>query len=280
MFEAMGVPEGEQIEHKMLSNAIEKAQMKIEGNNYGIREQLLKFDEVNNEQREVIYKERRKVLDGDNMRDLVLKMITDIVENAVDMSVSDEDTAEKWDLTELNNLLLPIIPLKSVVLTDEQKKSMKKNELKHTLKEAAIKLYETKEAEFPEPEQIREIERVVLLKVIDNKWMSHLDDMDALREGIGLQAYGQRDPVVEYKMQGYELYEAMMAAIQEETVRILFHIRVEQKIERESAAKVTGTNKDATPIAPKKRDEQKIYPNDPCPCGSGKKYKQCCGRIK
>ena len=280
MFEAMGVPEGEQIEHKMLSNAIEKAQMKIESNNYGIREQLLKFDEVNNEQREVIYKERRKVLDGDNMRDLVLKMITDIVENAVDMSVSDEDTAEKWDLTELNNLLLPIIPLKSVVLTDEQKKSMKKNELKHTLKEAAIKLYETKEAEFPEPEQIREIERVVLLKVIDNKWMSHLNDMDALREGIGLQAYGQRDPVVEYKMQGYELYEAMMAAIQEETVRILFHIRVEQKIERESAAKVTGTNKDATPIAPKKRDEQKIYPNDPCPCGSGKKYKQCCGRIK
>ena len=280
MFEALGVPDGEQIEHKMLSNAIEKAQMKIEGNNYGIREQLLKFDEVNNEQREVIYKERRKVLDGDNMRDLVLKMITDIVENAVDMSVSDEDTAEKWDLTELNNLLLPIIPLKSVVLTDEQKKSMKKNELKHTLKEAAIKLYETKEAEFPEPEQIREIERVVLLKVIDNKWMSHLDDMDALREGIGLQAYGQRDPVVEYKMQGYELYEAMMAAIQEETVRILFHIRVEQKIERESAAKVTGTNKDATPIAPKKRDEQKIYPNDPCPCGSGKKYKQCCGRIK
>ena len=280
MFEAMGVPEGEQIEHKMLSNAIEKAQMKIEGNNYGIREQLLKFDEVNNEQREVIYKERRKVLDGDNMRDLVLKMITDIVENAVDMSVSDEDTAEKWDLTELNNLLLPIIPLKSVVLTDEQKKSMKKNELKHTLKEAAIKLYETKEAEFPEPEQIREIERVVLLKVIDNKWMSHLDDMDALREGIGLQAYGQRDPVVEYKMQGYELYEAMMAAIQEETVRILFHIRVEQKIERESAARVTGTNKDATPVAPKKREEQKIYPNDPCPCGSGKKYKQCCGRIK
>ena len=280
MFEAMGVPEGEQIEHKMLSNAIEKAQMKIEGNNFGIREQLLKFDEVNNEQREVIYAERRKVLDGDNMRDLVLKMITDIVENAVDMSVSDEDTAEKWDLTELNNLLLPIIPFKSVALTDDQKKSMKKNELKHTLKEAAIKLYETKEAEFPETEQIREIERVVLLKVIDNKWMSHLDDMDALREGIGLQAYGQRDPVVEYKMQGYELYEAMMAAIQEETVRILFHIRVEQKVERESAAKVTGTNKDATPVAPKKREEQKIYPNDPCPCGSGKKYKQCCGRIK
>ena len=281
MFEAMGVPEGEQIEHKMLSNAIEKAQMKIESNNYGIREQLLKFDEVNNEQREVIYAERRKVLDGDNMRDLVLKMITDTVENAVDISVSDDQTPDKWDLQELNNLLLPVIPLKPVTLTDEQKKSMKKNELKHNLKEEAIKLYETKEAEFPEPEQIREIERVVLLKVIDNKWMSHLDDMDALREGIGLQAYGQRDPVVEYKMQGYEMYESMMASIQEETIRILFHIRVEQKVEREPAAKVTGTNKDASaPSAPKKRAEQKIYPNDPCPCGSGKKYKQCHGRIK
>ena len=281
MFEAMGVPEGEQIEHKMLSNAIEKAQMKIESNNYGIREQLLKFDEVNNEQREVIYAERRKVLDGDNMRDLVLKMITEIVENAVDMSISDDQSPDKWDLKELNNLLLPIIPLKPVMLSEDQKKSMKKNELKHNLKEEAIKLYEVKEAEFAEPEQIREIERVVLLKVIDNKWMGHLDDMDALREGIGLQAYGQRDPVVEYKMQGYEMYEAMMAAIQEDTVRILFHIRVEQKVEREPAAKVTGTNKDGSSASgPKKRAEDKVYPNDPCPCGSGKKYKQCCGRIR
>ena len=281
MFEAMGVPEGEQIEHKMLSNAIEKAQMKIESNNFGIREQLLKFDEVNNEQREVIYAERRKVLDGDNMRDLILKMITDTVENAVDMSISDDQSPDKWDLKELNNLLLPVIPLKPVILNDDQKKSMKKNELKHNLKEEAIKLYETKEAEFPEPEQIREIERVVLLKVIDNKWMAHLDDMDALREGIGLHAYGQRDPAVEYEMQGYEMYESMMASIQEDTVRILFHIRVEQKVEREQAAKVTGTNKDTSlASAPKKRAEQKIYPNDPCPCGSGKKYKQCHGRIK
>lgn len=280
MFEAMGVPEGEQIEHKMLSNAIEKAQMKIESNNFGIREQLLKFDEVNNEQREVIYEERRKVLDGDNMRDLVLKMIMDTVENAVDLSVSDDQTPDKWDLKELNNLLIPVIPLKPVILSDEQKKSMKKNELKHNLKEEAIKLYESKEAEFTETEQIREIERVVLLKVIDNKWMAHLDDMDALREGIGLQAYGQRDPVVEYKMQGYEMYESMMASVQEETIRILFHIRVEQKVERESAVKVTGTNKDATPVSTKKRGEQKIYPNDPCPCGSGKKYKQCHGRMK
>ena len=278
MFNALGVPEGEQIEHKMLSNAIEKAQMKIENNNYGIREQLLKYDEVNNEQREIIYAERRKVLDGDNMRDVILKMVTDSVENAVDMSISDEQSAENWDLKELNSLLLPIIPLEPVTLTDEIR-SMKKAELKHMLKEKAIKLYETKEAEFPDAEQIREIERVVLLKVIDNKWMSHIDDMDQLRQGIGLQAYGQRNPLVEYKMSGYEMFEGMTAAIQEDTVRILFHIRVEQKVEREPAAKVTGTNRDDSAVqAPKRREMKKIYPNDPCPCGSGKKYKQCCGR--
>ena len=278
MFEALGVPEGEQIEHKMLSNAIEKAQMKIETNNFGIRENLLKYDEVNNEQREIIYAERRKVLDGDNMRDVILKMVTDIVENAVEMSISDDQTPENWDLKELNSLLLPIVPLKPITLTDEMKK-MKKKELMHNLKEQAIKLYEAKEAEFPESEQMREIERVILLKVIDNKWMAHIDDMDQLREGIGLQAYGQRDPVVEYKMSAYEMFEGMTAAIREDAVRILFHIRVEQKVEREPAAKVTGTNKDDTSVkAPKKRDVQKIYPNDPCPCGSGKKYKQCCGR--
>ena len=277
MFEALGVPDGEQIEHKMLSNAIEKAQMKIENNNYGIRENLLRYDEVNNEQREIIYAERRKVLDGDNMRDVVLKMITDIVENAVDLSLSDEQNPEEWDLSELNSLLLPVIPLQTI--TRENHEVSKKNELKHMLKEEAIKLYEAKEAEFPDAEQIREIERVVLLKVIDNKWMSHIDDMDQLRQGIGLQAYGQRDPVVEYKMSAFEMFEAMTAAITEETVRILFHIRVEQKVEREPAAKVTGTNRDDSALrAPKKREVQKIYPNDPCPCGSGKKYKHCCGR--
>ncbi len=277
MFEALGVPEGEQIEHKMLSSAIEKAQMKIETNNYGLRENLLKYDEVNNEQREIIYAERRKVLDGDNMRDLVLKMITDIVENAVDMSISDEQSVSDWDWAELNNLLTPVIPLQPI--NEENHPVSKKNELKHMLKEEAIKLYEEKEAQFPDAEQVREIERVVLLKVIDNKWMNHIDDMDQLREGIGLQAYGQRDPVVEYKMSAYEMFEAMTAAITEETVRILFHIRVEQKLEREPAAKVTGTNRDESAVqAPKKREEQKIYPNDPCPCGSGKKYKQCCGR--
>ncbi len=277
MFEALGVPDGEQIEHKMLSNAIEKAQMKIETNNYGIRQNLLKFDEVNNEQREIIYAERRKVLDGSNMRDVVLKMITDIVENSVDISLSDDQSAEDWDLGELNSLLLPVIPLQPITL--ENHPVAKKNELKHMLKEEAIKLYEAKEAMFPDSEQIREIERVILLKVIDNKWMSHIDDMDQLRQGIGLQAYGQRDPVVEYKMSAFEMFEAMTAAITEETVRILFHIRVEQKVEREPAAKVTGTNRDDSAVqAPKKREVQKIYPNDPCPCGSGKKYKQCCGR--
>ena len=277
MFEALGVPEGEQIEHKMLSSAIEKAQMKIENNNYGIRENLLKYDEVNNEQREIIYAERRKVLDGDNMRDLILKMITDIVENSVDLSISDEQASSDWDLKELNSLLLPIIPLETI--TAENHPVTKKNELKHMLKEEAIKLYEAKEAEFQDAEQIRELERVVLLKVIDNKWMSHIDDMDQLRQGIGLQAYGQRDPVVEYKMNAYEMFEAMTAAITEETVRILFHIRVEQKVEREPAAKVTGTNRDTSaPQAPKVRQVQKIYPNDPCPCGSGKKFKQCHGR--
>ena len=278
MFNALGVPENKQIEHKMLSNAIEKAQMKIENNNYGIRENLLKYDEVMNEQREVIYDERRRVLNGESMRTVIMKMITDIVENAVDMSISDEQGTEEWDLTELNTLLLPIIPLPPVALKDDQK-DMKKNELKHMLKEAATKLYEAKEAEFPEAEQIREIERVILLKVIDAKWMAHIDDMDQLREGIGLQAYGQRDPLVEYKMSGYEMFDSMTAAIREDTVRILFHIRVEQKVEREPAAKVTGTNKDDTAVnAPKKREAKKIYPNDPCPCGSGKKFKQCCGR--
>lgn len=252
--------------------------MKIENNNYGIRENLLKYDEVNNEQREIIYAERRKVLDGDNMRDFIMKMVTDIVENAVDISIPDEVAAENWDLKELNTLLLPIIPIKPVVMTDAMK-SMKKNELKHMLKEQAIKLYEAKEAEFPEAEQMREIERVILLKVIDNKWMAHIDDMDQLREGIGLQAYGNRDPVVEYKMNAFDMFDGMTAAIREDTVRILYHVRVEQKVEREPAAKVTGTNKDESLArAPKKRDAQKIYPNDPCPCGSGKKYKQCCGR--
>ncbi len=278
MFNALGVPENEQIQHKMLSNAIEKAQMRIESNNYGIRENLLKYDEVMNEQREMIYAERRRVLDGENMRNVYIKSINDIVENAVDMSIGDQQQPEDWDLAELNSLLLPIIPLKPIYLSEDQK-GMTKNELKHTLKEAAIKLYEEREAQFPTSDQIREIERVVLLKVIDAKWMAHIDDMEQLRQGIGLQAYGQKDPLVEYKMSGFDMFESMTAAIREESVRILFHVRVEQKVEREPAAEVTGTNKDgASAQAPVQREEKKIYPNDPCPCGSGKKYKQCCGR--
>ena len=262
----------------MLTSAIEKAQKKIEGNNFGIRKNLLEYDQVMNDQREIIYKERRRVLDGENMRDAIFKMITDRVENTIDICISSDIPKEDWNLTELNELLLPIIPLKPITaaLTDEVKDV---KELKHKLKEQAVKLYEAKEAEFPEPEALRELERVILLKVIDRKWMDHIDDMDQLRQGIGLQAYGQKDPLVEYKMSGFDMFDDMIANIQEDTVRLLFHVRIEQKVEREQVAKVTGTNKDDSAVrAPKKREEKKIYPNDPCPCGSGKKYKQCCGR--
>ena len=279
VFKSLGVAENEQIEHKMLSNAIEKAQQKIEGNNYGVRKNLLDYDQVNNEQREIIYKERRRVLDGENMRDSIYKMITDTVEHAVEMCFSDDvDTAE-WDLEEFNSVLLPTIPLKA--LTKEDVKGKKKKQVEQELKEAAVKLYEEKEAEFPEAEQLRELERVILLKVIDQKWMDHIDDMDQLRQGIGLQAYGQRDPRVEYKMQAYEMFDNMINNIQETTVRLLYHVRIEQKVEREQVAQVTGTNKDESgPKKPIQREENKIYPNDPCPCGSGKKYKQCCGRKR
>ena len=277
LFSAM--PDGEQIEHKMLSNAIESAQKKIEGNNFGIRKNLLEFDRVNNEQREVIYKERRKVLDGENMRDTIYKMITDVVEKCVSSIIGDEGSPEEWDIAELNNVIRPIIPIKKIVLSDEELKHASKDELIQRLKEEAVKVYEAKEAEFPEADQIREVERIILLKVIDRKWMDHIDDMDQLRQGIGLQAYGQRDPVVEYKFAGFEMFDSMIDAITEETVKALTHIQIEQKVEREQVAKVTGTNKDETVAAkPKKREGRKVQPNDPCPCGSGKKYKMCCGR--
>ena len=279
VFKSLGVAENEQIEHKMLSSAIEKAQKKIEGNNYGIRKNLLEYDQVNNEQREIIYKERRRVLDGENMRDAIYKMITDTVEHAVDMVFSDDVDQEEWDMNEMNSVLRPIIPLQPI--TREDIKGMKKNQVKQKLKEEAVKLYEEKEAEFPEAEQLRELERVILLKVIDQKWMDHIDDMDQLRQGIGLQAYGQRDPKVEYKLQAYEMFDSMIAAIQETTLRLLYHVRLEQKVEREQVAQVTGTNKDDSgPKKPVQKTEKKVYPNDPCPCGSGKKYKQCCGRKK
>ena len=278
VFNALGVPEGEQIQHKMLTSAIEKAQEKIEYNNYGIRKNLLEYDQVNNDQREIIYKERMSVLNGDSMRDAIFKMIQEQVEKSVDTCISNEIPREEWNLNELNEILLPVIPLEPVTEKNiEDIKDVK--ELKQHLKEQAVLLYEAKETEFPEIEQFRELERVVLLKVIDRKWMDHIDDMEQLRQGVGLQAYGQRDPLVEYKMSGYEMFDEMTQNIREETVRLLFHIKIEQKVEREQQAKITGTNKDdSLPKGPVKRENAKVYPNDPCPCGSGKKYKNCCGR--
>ncbi len=277
VFNALGVPENEQIEHKMLTSAIEKAQMKIENNNFGIRKNLLEYDQVMNEQREIIYAERRRVLDGESMRDSIYKMISDVVENTVDTFIGDDQDPQEWDLSGLNEILLPIIPFE--MITVERIGCKNKAELKHALKQEGTKLYEAKEAEFPNPEMIRELERVFLLKVIDRKWMNHIDDMEQLRQGIGLQAYGQRDPLVEYKMSGYEMFEAMTAGIQEDTVRLLMHVKIEEKAEREEVAQVTGTNKDdSLGKKPVQRAADKVYPNDPCPCGSGKKYKQCCGR--
>ena len=278
VFNALGVPENEQIEHKMLTSAIEKAQMKIESNNFGIRKNLLEYDQVMNEQREVIYAERRRVLDGESMRETIFKMATDFVDNTVDMCISDDTDSSEWDLLELNQHLRTTVPVNEITHADID--GLRKNQIKQNLKEQVVKFYEAKETEFPSPEHLREVERVVLLKTVDKKWMDHIDDMEQLRQGIGLQAYGQRDPLVEYKMSGYDMFNSMTDSIAEETVRMLMHIKVEQKVEREEVAKVTGTNKDSSGgvRAPKKRAEEKIYPNDPCPCGSGKKYKACCGR--
>ncbi|MCQ2537325.1 MAG: preprotein translocase subunit SecA [Lachnospiraceae bacterium] len=273
------LPEGEELHHKMLSTAIERAQKRIESNNFGIRKNLLEYDSVNNEQREIIYSERRKVLDGENMRPSILKMITEVVEGAVGMVIGDDRAPEEWDMAELNEMLLPIIPLQPIALSEQELKHGTKKELMQRLKEEAFHLYEEKEALFPEKEQFREVERVVLLKTIDRKWMDHIDDMDQLRQGIGLQAYGQKSPVQEYKMQGYDMFDAMEEAIAEETVRVLTHINVEQKVEREEVAKIAGTNRDdSSSRAPIKRATKKVMPNDPCPCGSGLKYKYCCGR--
>ena len=277
MFNALKIPEGEEISHKSLTKAVEGAQKKIEANNFGIRKNLLDYDQVMNEQREIMYKQRRQVLDGESMRDSILNMIAEVVERAVDISISEDQDSDEWNLTELNELLLPTIPFK--VINRGRIKERTKNGLKQQLKEEALELYESKESEFPDEEAVRELERVVLLKVVDRKWMDHIDDMDQLRQSIGLQALGQHDPLVEYKIAGYDMFNEMNHNIMEETVRVLFHVKVEQKVEREEVAKVTGTNKDETTAKdPKRRVEKKIYPNDPCPCGSGKKYKNCCGR--
>ena len=278
IFNSLGMPEGEQIQHRMLNKAIERAQMKIEGNNYGIRKNLLEYDIINNQQRELIYAERRKVLDGESMRDTIYGMMDEVIEKYVGRTIGDDQIPEEWDLSELNMNLLPIIPVEPITFDAERDKSINKNELIQRLKEEALHLYEMKEAEFPESEQIREIERVILLKVTDQHWMNHIDDMDQLRQGIGLQAYGQRDPVTEYRFQSYDMFAEMTESIREETVKALMHVRIEQKVEREQVAKETGTNKDDSANAPVTRKSDKVSRNAPCPCGSGKKYKYCCGR--
>ena len=278
VFNSLGMPEGEQIQHRMLNKAIERAQMKIENNNYGIRKNLLEYDIINNQQREIIYAERRKVLDGESMRDTIYGMIDEVIEKYVTRTIGDDQIPEDWDLAELNMNLLPIIPFEPITFDPERDKDLNKAGLIQKLKEEALRLYETKEAEFPEPEQIREIERVILLKVTDQHWMNHIDDMDQLRQGIGLQAYGQRDPVTEYRFQGYDMFEEMTESIREETVKALMHVRIEQKVEREQVAKETGTNKDDSANTPVQRKTDKISRNAPCPCGSGKKYKYCCGK--
>ena len=279
VYDALKIPEGEEIQHKTITNFIEKAQKKIESNNFAIRKNLLEYDQVNNEQREVIYAERRRVLDGENMRDVVLKFIQDTVEKYIDTTCSSDLSPDAWEIEELNRLLIPIVPYEKIELTDEEKKSGDVKKLKQRLKEEAVRIYEAKEAEFPEPEHIREIERVILLKVIDKKWMSHIDDMTQLRQGISLQSYGSRDPLVEYKFAGYDMFNEMTASIQEDTVKMLMHVKIEQKVEREEVAKVTGTNRDdSAKKGPVRRATAKIGRNDPCPCGSGKKYKMCCGR--
>ena len=241
VFNTLGVEDGEQIEHKMLSSAIEKAQKKIEGNNFGIRKNLLEYDQVMNEQREIIYEERRRVLDGESMRDTIYNMMTEYVENMTDRFAAPDADSEEWDLAGLELTLHGEIPMLKMPDAEEVK-DMRQKELKHTLKERAVKAYEEKEAEFPEAEQLREMERVVLLKAIDTRWMDHIDDMDQLRQGIGLQAYGQRDPLVEYKMMGYDMFGEMTNSIAETTIRTLFHIRIEQKVEREQVAQAPETN--------------------------------------
>ena len=278
MFNSLGMPEGEQIQHKMLNKAIERAQKKIESNNYGIRKNLLEYDQINNEQREIIYAERRKVLDGNDMRDDIIGMIDEQVEKCVNIVIGDDQLSSDWNLEELKEILLPMIPMELSVFEQVCSEASKKDVLIQRLKEEAIHLYESKEAEFAEPEQIREIERVILLKATDSRWMNHIDDMDHLRQGIGLQSFAQRDPVVEYRLQGYDMFNDMTESIREETVKMLMHVRIEQKVEREQVAEVTGTNKDDSVSGPIVRKNDKISRNAPCPCGSGKKYKHCCGR--
>ncbi len=279
LYDTLKIPEGEEIQHKTISSFVEKAQKKIESNNFAIRKNLLEYDRVNNEQREIMYKERRRVLDGEDMHEVILKMMKDTISSCVDVVCSDETAPEEWNMVELDNMLKETIPYKETIqLSDEEMKKGDTKKLKERLYDEAVELYGEKEKEFPSPEDMREIERIILLKVIDRKWTDHIDDMEQLKQGIGLQSLGQRDPVVEYKFAGYDMFNAMTKAIQEDTVKLLLHVKVEQKVEREEVNKVTGTNKDDTATKGPVKKAKKIGRNDLCPCGSGKKYKNCCGR--
>ena len=289
VFNALSHEDGMAIEHKMLSNAVEKAQKKIESNNFAIRKNLLEYDQVNNEQRELIYEERRRVLKGENMHDEIVRMIGDVIKAEVNDVIDEGQAPEEWNLLLLNRTLLPIAPIKPLSMNKDDYKGYTIDRLVDEVTEQVKDLYAKKEQEITEEtgsaETFREVERVFLLKVIDNKWMSHIDDMDQLRQSISLQAYAQKDPVVEYRYAGIQMFDEMIAAISKDIVMIMLHIRKKPEVERKQEVKVTGTNKDDSgPKKPVQRKNKKVQPNDPCPCGKcypdGRpiKYKNCCGR--
>ena len=289
VFNALSHEDGMAIEHKMLSNAVEKAQKKIESNNFAIRKNLLEYDQVNNEQRELIYEERRRVLKGESMHGEIVRMIGDVVKAEINDVIDEGQAPAEWNLLLLNRTLLPIAPIKPLSMNKDDYKGYTRERLIDEVTEQVKELYAKKEQEITEEtgsaETFREVERVFLLKVIDNKWMSHIDDMDQLRQSISLQAYAQKDPVVEYRYAGIEMFEEMIAAISKDIVMIMLHIRKKPEVERKQEVKVTGTNKDDSgPKKPVQRKNKKVQPNDPCPCGKcypdGRpiKYKNCCGR--
>ena len=280
MIEKMGIGEDEPIEHGMLAKAIESAQKKVEGNNFAIRKRLLEYDEVMNEQREIIYGERKRVLMGENLRDSIQNMIDQIIDRIVDRYIADDTPVDQWDMLGFNEGIHEVIPVKGSFMIPEDKKStVTKDSFKDDMKKIAHRLYELKEKEINDDEKMRELERVIMLKVIDSRWMDHIDDMDQMRQGISLQSYAQKDPLIEYKYASYDMFEEMSNSIQLDTVKTLYRVRVVTEAKREEVAKPMFTNKDDSLTAkPKQRTTAKVGRNDPCPCGSGKKYKNCCGR--
>ena len=299
VYKALKVPEGHEIQDKSVSKQIEKAQKRIESNNFGIRRNLLDYDKVNNEQREEIYKERRRVLNGESMRDVIYKMINDVVRDDVEMVAGIKPLAQ-LDLNQLNITLRSEIPLAKITLSDEEKKKNDKRAFIEKLQKEALEVYHKKEKEFNEftkvnrPDDvelgeedaalyndgIREVERVILLKVIDSKWMNHIDNMEQLRESIGLQAYAQKDPVVQYKFIGYNMFKEMAKNVRHETINAMMHVQIERKEEtKPQMVTQEPTSERLIQHGPYKRATPKIGRNDKCPCGSGKKYKNCCGRA-